>query len=484
MDIWNYTMLGIFIVYALMIIATVYTVLHERRDPIRAVSWIAVIVLVPIGGLIVFLFFGQNYRKQKIFNRKELKELSLIEEFSKSQFIEVNSMLDQEIIENRHIIKLLLNNSKSLLTLGNQVEILLNGSATFDSIKSALKSAKRSIHLEYYIIEDDTIGNEISRILCKKAQEGVEVRVIYDDVGSWDLSREYISKLRKAGVKIHCFMPVVFPWFTSKINYRNHRKIIVVDSKIGFTGGLNIADRYIHGTKRGGWRDTHLRITGRAVNMLQITFVTDWWFATKELLSDRNKYFPQYDSQDNIRDGVAMQIAISGPDSDYATIMQAYFAAITNAKHHIYISTPYFLPNEPILTALKVAALGGIDVRIMLPARSDSKMVHWASRSYFTELLEAKVKIYLYNAGFNHSKIMTIDESFCSVGTANMDVRSFEDNFEVTAMIYDKEITSTLESQFIDDLRNCTRLNLHRWSARKHQDNFKESVARLFSPLL
>lgn len=482
MDIWGYTILGIVIVYMLMIIATVYTVLHERRDPVRAVTWIAVLVLVPVGGLVVFIFFGQNYRKQKIFNRKELKELSLIEAFSKSQIREIDDMKDEDISYNRHIIKLLLNNSKSILTLDNDVEILNNGHETFDSIKQALHAATETIHLEYYIIEDDDIGNEIADILCEKARQGVVVRVIYDDVGSWSLSRGYISRLRKAGVQIHCFMPVVFPWFTSKINYRNHRKIIVIDSKIGFTGGLNIADRYIIGTKRGKWRDTHLKIEGGAVAMLQIAFVSDWWFATKELLM---KEAEKYMSETEVKTGgIAMQIAVSGPDSDYATIMQAYFSAITNAKNHIYISTPYFLPNETILTALKVAALSGIDVRIMLPSRSDSKMVHWASRSYFAELMEAKIKVYLYNDGFNHGKIITIDSVFSSVGTANMDVRSFEDNFEVTAMIYDRKTTERIEQSLAEDLKHCTKLNLHRWHTRKHQDNFKESVARLFSPLL
>lgn len=481
MTFWSYTTLGIVIVYALMIIATVYTVLHERRDPVKAVSWIAVLILIPIGGLVVFLFFGQSYRKQKIFSRKEIKELALVENFSRSQIKEIDDMTEESIIKNRHIIKLLLNNSKSLLTMDNEMEILKNGAQTFDSIKQALRSAKSTIHLEYYIIEDDDLGNEIADILCERARQGVEVRVIFDDVGSWSLSRSYISRLRRAGVKIHCFMPVVFPWLTSKINYRNHRKIIVIDSEIGFTGGLNIADRYIHGTKRGVWRDTHLRIEGSAVRMLQLTFITDWLFATKELLNYDEKYFPKTTFQGS---KVAMQIAVSGPDSDYATIMQAYFAAITNAKRHIYISTPYFLPNETILTALKVASLSGIDVRIMLPARSDSKMVHWASRSYFTELMEAKIKIYLYQDGFNHSKIVTIDGTFSSVGTANMDVRSFEDNFEITAMIYDQKVTEVLENQLSDDLGQCVRLNLHRWNARKHQDNFKESVARLFSPLL
>ena len=276
-------------------------------------------------------------------------------------------------------------------------------------------------------------------------------------------------------------MPVVFPWLTSKINYRNHRKIVVIDGKVGYTGGLNIADRYLRGTKHGPWRDTHLKIEGTAVNMLQLTFLADWYFATGIQLKDKDKYLMV--SDDSVGD-TAVQIATSGPDSDWATIMQAYFAAITKATDHIYISTPYFMPGESLLTALKVAALSGIDVRIMLPSRSDSKIVYWASRSYITELLEAKIKVYLYNKGFNHSKIITIDNRFSSIGTANMDNRSFEDNFEVTAMIYDRNMTDRLESRFLADLNGCTRLTYRRWATRSRTDMFKESVARLFSPLL
>lgn len=483
MTAWDYTLLGITVIYILMIAGTVLTILHERRDPVRAVAWIAVVILIPIGGLIVFLFFGQDYRKQKIFNRKELKELSILEVFSEGQIYGIDNIDDDHINSNKHIIKLLLNSNKSLLTLDNDVKILKDGRETFAAIKEALRSAKEHIHMEFYIIDDDEIGNEIADILCEKAREGVEVRVMYDDVGSWNLSRSYISRLRQAGVKINCFLPVVFPWFTSKINYRNHRKIIVIDAKIGFTGGLNIADRYIKGTKLGVWRDTHLQIRGSAVLMLQVTFISDWYFATKELLSGSEKYFPNPALSEAAGD-VALQLAVSGPDSEYATIMQAYFSAITNAQDHIYISTPYFLPNEPMLTALQVAAMSGVDVKIMLPARSDSRVVQWASRSYFTELMEAGIKIYLYNKGFNHGKIMTIDGHFCSVGTANMDDRSFKENFEITAMIYNREITEILESHLIEDEEDCTLLNLETWKNLRLHNNIKESVARLFSPLL
>lgn len=481
MDFWGIVIYALLVFYFLLVIATVFTVLHERRDPVRALSWIAVIVLLPFAGMVLFVFFGQDYRKQKIFNRKEIKDLIQFEQLSYKQLREIDTFSNPEVAANREIITLLLNNNKSLLTTNNRLEVLNDGSETFASLIDALRKAESFIHLEYYIFENDELGGKIADILKEKARSGVEVRFIYDDVGSWNLKRSFIRSLRDAGVQVHCFMPVVFPWLTSKINYRNHRKIVVIDGKVGYTGGLNIADRYLRGTKHGPWRDTHLKIEGTAVNMLQLTFLADWYFATGIQLKDKDKYLMV--SDDSVGD-TAVQIATSGPDSDWATIMQAYFAAITKATDHIYISTPYFMPGESLLTALKVAALSGIDVRIMLPSRSDSKIVYWASRSYITELLEAKIKVYLYNKGFNHSKIITIDNRFSSIGTANMDNRSFEDNFEVTAMIYDRDVTDRLESRFLADLNGCTRLTYRRWATRSRTDMFKESVARLFSPLL
>lgn len=481
MDIWSIVIYGLLVFYFLLVIATVFTVLHERRDPVRALSWIAVVVLLPFVGLGLFVFFGQDYRKQKIFNRKEIKDLKQFELLSYKQLREIDNFSNPEVSDNREIITLLLNNNKSLLTTNNRLEVLNDGEQTFSSLMEALRQARSFIHLEYYIFENDTLGGEIAEILKAKARAGVEVRFIYDDVGSWNLKRSFIRSLREAGVQVHCFMPVVFPWLTSKINYRNHRKIVVIDGTVGYTGGLNIADRYLTGTKHGPWRDTHLKMEGTAVHMLQLTFLTDWYFATGIQLQDKEKYLSVLDEQVG---NTAVQIATSGPDSDWATIMQAYFAAITKAVDHIYISTPYFMPGESLLTALKVAALSGVDVRIMLPSRSDSKIVYWASRSYIAELLEAHIKVYLYTEGFNHSKIMTIDNHFSSIGTANMDNRSFEDNFEVTAMIYDREVTDCIEQRFLRDLEGCVRLTRRRWATRPRMEVFKESVARLFSPLL
>lgn len=482
MGFWDVTWYLALAIYLIVVSVVVATVLFERRDPVKAVSWITVVVLLPVAGVVFFVFFGQSYRRNKIFNRKEIGDLKQIDQYSKIQVKEVAKRADDPLLsENIQTIKLLLNNSKTLLTMNNNIKILNNGKATFKSIISQIKLAQSSIHLEYYIYEEDELGHQIADLLIEKAKQGVEVRFIYDDVGSWHLSRRFIHRLKEAGVKVHCFLPVVFPWFSSRMNYRNHRKIMVIDGVVGFTGGINIAQRYVKGTKKGVWRDTHLRIEGEAVRMLQITFLTDWYFATKELILDTPKYIPPIEV---VYGQSPIQIAASGPDSDWASIMQAYFVSITRAKHHIYISTPYFMPNQSVLTALKVAALSGVDVKIMLPARSDSKLVHWASRSYFDELLEAKVKIYLYEKGFNHSKLMCVDSNFCSIGSVNMDERSFEVNFEITAMIYDSAIALEVEQTFNLDLNDCTKVTLQKWKNRKHKDNFKESFARLFSPLL
>lgn len=471
------------LLYFLIVFVAVVVILHDLRDPVKALSWILVITLVPVAGLIMYVVFGRDYRKEKIFNRKEIDDLKHMERLSGEQLRE---LVDPEIehiepIEaNKDIITLLLNNSKALLTARNKVKILNDGKAKFDELFEAIRGATSSIHLEYYIFENDALGRELTALLEEKAREGVEVRLIYDDVGSWNMKRRHARRLRARGIKVGCFMPVSFPWLTGKLNNRNHRKIVVVDGKTAFTGGINVADRYVNGTKFGPWRDTHLRIEGDAVNMLQAIFVTDWYFVSGgELLSDE-KYFPH----NRIRSRSPLQIASSGPDSDWASIMQAFFAAINKASRSIYISTPYFLPNEAILTALKVAALSGVDVRIILPYRSDSKIVYWASRSYIGEMLEAGIKVYFFCKGFNHSKILIIDDNFCSVGSANMDIRSFEDNFEVSAIMYDPKIAAELTGYFMQDISNSVALTREAWENRSNLHAVYESLARLLSPLL
>lgn len=471
-------------VYVAFIAINIILVVYDKREPVKALSWIIVMVALPVVGLVFYLFFGRNHRKQKLFSRKGLSDLEAIENITRQQIygLSVPQLPNiKEITQNKDIITLLLNSSKAPLTSYNKLEYYNTGSGTFEAIITALEGATKFIHLEYYIFEGkDNIGKQIAELLMAKAKSGVEVRMIYDDVGSWGLSAKLCKKMSDAGVKVRCFMPVVFPWLTSNVNYRNHRKILIVDGKVAFTGGVNIADRYITGSSFGIWRDAHLRIEGQAAIMLQVIFATDWYFVSGERLDQPEKYL--YHSE--LSDQLVMQIASSGPDSDWDSIMQAFFAAINKARRHIYISTPYFLPNQAILTALKVAGLSGIDIRLMMPRRSDSKIALWASRSYISELLEAGVKVYLFEKGFNHSKLVTIDGTFASVGSANMDIRSFEDNFEVSAFIYDEKITRSIEENFLKDLEMCRLVSPQIWATRGTFNHIIEAVARLFSPLL
>ena len=481
---WGWLKPTLIVLYALFILIVICWLIYDKRDPGKSWAWITAIVLIPIAGFILYMTFGRNHRKEKRYNRKEIADLELhIETLSARQLYELNSPLFQhrpEIKKYKDTITLLLNNNKSLLTARNRATVLHNGSETFPALLEALRSAKTFIHIEYYIFKKDRIGREVANVLMDKAREGVEVRFIYDDVGSWGLSPKFLHRMKKAGVKVHCFQRVVFPFLTSKVNYRNHRKIVVVDGEVGFTGGINIAKRYLIGTRHGIWRDTHLKIEGEAVATLNAVFAMDWHFVCKEKLADMDKYYPP----SGIDIETPIQIASSGPDSDWASIMQAFFAAITRAKDHIYISTPYFLPNQAIMTAVEVAAMSGVDVRILLPEKSDSKIVHWATKSYISELLEAKVKVYLYKKGFNHSKLIMIDSMFCSVGTANMDNRSFDVNFEVTAIMYDEKVTLELEEHFLDDLRGSELITRNDWEGRPRWDSFREGAARLFSPLM
>lgn len=473
----------IVLIYFFTVLSTAIMVIHEKRDPAKTSVWVLILILLPIIGLMFYIFFGQNHRKEKIFNRKVIKDLEQIERLSKTQLSDIKNdafFTEPSIADNLNIITLLLNNSKALLTLHNQVEIFQTGKKTFQAIIDTIDKAEDSIHLVFYIIASDRIGNIIKEKLIKKARSGVEVRLIYDDVGSWRTSRKFINELKDAGVEVHPFMKVKFPFLTSKANYRNHRKIIVIDGKVAFMGGMNIADRYLEGDESlGMWYDTVLRIDGDTVKMLQIVFLTDWFFVSKKIVSGKDKYFPEH----IIPETHPIQVTVSGPDSDWASIMQAFFTAITHAKKHIYISTPYFVPNESILTALKTASLSGVDVRIVLPGKSDSTVVYWSSMSYVSELLNAGIKVYLFQNGFNHSKILMIDTSFSSVGSANMDIRSFEDNFEIMAMIYDAEVTEKLENQFFRDIKRSKKINATHWNKRPLRQSFNESVARMFSPL-
>lgn len=479
LDFWTIFSL-IFLVTA---IPVAVMIILEKRSPFKTAAWVLALILLPVFGVVFYLFFGQEYRKKKLFSRKGIKSLNQYRKLSITQlrqFEHIYQNLPPEIMAKESIIRLLLKNSNALLTSGNRLKILNDGEETFRSIFKAIESAKHHVHLEYYILEDDKIGNRLKDLLIRKSLEGVEVRIIIDDVGSWGLSNKFIRELRNNGVEIYPFMEVRFPRLTSRVNYRNHRKIAIVDGKIGFLGGINFADRYLEGIKRiGPWRDTHLRIEGDAVKCLQIVFSSDWYIVIHENLNGE-LYFPVLPK----REGVPVQISASGPDSDWDSIGQAFFSMIAGAKSKVYIVTPYLMPPREIVYALKTAAMRSVDVRILIPHKSDSRIPKWSSFSYVGDLLEAGVHIYFYQAGFIHSKYIIVDSVLSTIGTTNLDFRSLETNFEVNAFVYDKAFSIRLEKLFKLDLQNSMEVKIEEWKKRKWNHKVRESLAHLVSPLL
>ncbi|WP_302305106.1 cardiolipin synthase [Culturomica massiliensis] len=472
------------VLYLLTVLMVAFNIVLENRNPVRTLAWVAVLLFVPLVGMIFYLYFGVNYRKIKMFSMKglgDMKWLQYMSEDQKQRIQKTEFLKKEDMKDVRKLMTLLLNNSKALLTRYNRVDILKNGEETFPAIFTALGRAKRFIHLEYYIIEAGELATRLKDILIAKAKSGVEVRVIFDDVGCWSLPKTYIREMRAAGIQIYPFLPVRFHRIADKANYRNHRKIIVIDGETGFVGGLNFADRYMNGLPGIGiWRDTHLRVKGEAVTSLQIVFLIDWYFVRQELLLNKEDYMP-YKKEDG---NVIVQTVASGPDSDWASIQQAYFTLINTAKKYVFISTPYFMPGETTLNCIKAAAMGGIDVRILLPHKSDSWLTQWCSRSYVEELLEAGVKVYWYQKGINHSKVIVVDGMMASVGTANMDMRSFDENFEVNLIIYDRNVAKNLAASFVEDMRDSVEESIHKWKFRPKRQKIRESVARLFAPLL
>lgn len=472
------------IVYFLTILFTVVIVVLDKKSPTSATLWITVLVLLPVVGLVLYIFFGRNFRHRPLLDRKEAINLAYVDSRIAPFAVPLTSGSKKPYLVNRkiHVARLLVNNNRSPVFLGNDITTYHHGRDAFPALLEDIRNAKRYIHMEYYIIESDRIGNEIADALIERAENGVEVRLIYDDVGSFALPKRYKRRLKAAGVQVYPFEKVRFPLFATRINYRNHRKITVIDGTIGHMGGMNIADKYIEGDRKlGAWRDTQIRMLGPAVTALHGVFLSDWKFVTKG--EDLNMYDLMPSVVQVCDANIPVQIAASGPDSDWESIMQAFFLAISRAKKYIYITTPYFIPNESILTALRAATLSGVDVEILLPYKSDVVTVLWATRSYVGSLLDAGISVYFFKAGFNHSKIMMIDGELAAVGSANMDIRSFEDHFEVASFIYDREVTRDLEMQFRRDVMESHLVTREEWNSRGFMDRFKNGVARLFSPL-
>lgn len=476
--------LGVLVgISAVTVIVLSIIIILENRNPTRTMAWILVLIFLPVVGIFLYLYIGQNHRKKKTFIKKRKQDYRVLKRLLDTQitFTQFGKFFKKNFNDARaKMVPLILRNGDSPITFNNEVKILKNGAQTFTEMLKAIEDAQDHVHMEYFIIKDSEIGRKFQRALIRKVKEGVEVRLIYDAVGSWQLKEDYLEPMRKAGVQIEVFLPVTLPFFGSRLNYRNHRKILVVDGKVGFTGGINIGDEYLGRDKKMGfWRDTHVKILGEANYVLQTIFLKDWYFVRNEALDDP-RYFPRQGYQGE----KGVQILSSGPDMYWHTIQQAYFTAITAARKSVYITTPYLVPDEGILMALKTAGLRGVDVRILLPSVADHRTVFWASKSHFKELLDAGVKIYQYQKGFVHSKIIMTDDQVTSIGTANFDNRSLELNFELNAFIYDEKITKRVKGDFFEDLRESKRIYLEEYEKRSTTSRIKESAARLLSPIL
>jgi cardiolipin synthase len=477
-------LLTLALAYYLLVIGIAVGVILDNRSPAKTLAYLLVLLFVPVIGLVVYYMFGQNLRKQKLFSRKAMLDNATVKQWQsqgfaafKTDLAEVQQLLGEKI----KVVNLLQKAEHSVVTQKNEVEVLFDGQHIFPRLFADMRAAKHHLHIEFYIIDDDVVGREFKEILIQKATAGVQVRLCYDDVGSRKLPNRYLRELKQAGVEVYPFMRVFWPYLTSRVNFRNHRKIVVIDGAIGYFGGINIADRYTNANPNlRYWRDTHMRVAGEAVKYLQMQFLLNWKFVAKHQLPISKKYFPESVATETHR----MQIVSSGPDSDWPSIMHAILMAISTAERYVYITTPYFIPNDEILTALQTAAMAGIDVQVLMPKRGDGIIVHAAGMSYVRQLLEAGVQVYWYKKGFVHSKTIVVDDAIASVGTTNMDNRSFELNFELNAFIYDAAIARQLKAKFIDDKTVSDQASLKRWEKRRRTKRITESFARMFAPLL
>ncbi len=462
------------VLYGIIILMVIIKLVLENRNPVKTMAWIVVLFFLPFVGFILYFFFGRNTRKERLISKKSADSLTrkLLQGFDSQPAFELPK-------EHVSLIQLFRTLNRSFPFEHNYNEVYTDGYAWLQSLIREMNQAKHHIHLQSYIFENDAIGRMVRDVLMDKARQGVEVRVLYDDVGCWHVPNSFFDRMREAGVDVRGFLKVRFPLFTSKVNYRNHRKVAVIDGNVGFIGGMNIAERYLNGGRYGFWRDTHLMMRGRAVYGLQSNFLLDWYFVTRSQVM-ASCYYPDVDSSGSS----LIQTVTSAPVGEWKPIMQGMLLAISNAQHYFYVQTPYFLPTEPIASALQTAALGGVDVRLMIPERGDAPVTHYASLSYVEEMLKAGVKVYVYKKGFLHSKLMVTDDSLSSIGSTNMDFRSFEQNFEINSFIYDADTAVCMKAVFLKDQRDCRQLSLKSWRQRPRKQKVFESIVRLLSPLL
>ena len=465
-------------IFELLLLLTIISVggilITENRHPVKTFCWILIICILPVFGLVLWFFFGTSKRNKRLIDEKQLKVLKSIVVRTYPDRIEENIQGNSADLS-----KLLWMTGRSIPLKGNSLKVYTVCQEMYDDLVRDLKTATDHIHFEFFKFEDDQIGRRIGEILIAKARAGVQVRVQYDHVANYSRGKFY-NWLKEGGVEVEPFLKVSLPFLSSDTNYRNHRKIVIIDGRIGYAGGMNIAQRYATGIKRGNWRDTHFRVVGPAVSEMQVVFLTDWCFSRKELLDDQ-RFFPRVESDDN----VTMQIASSGPMDQWNVTMQGMMRIITRAKSYVYIQSPYLIPTEPVMSALRDTALAGVDVRLMIPYHGDRGVIPaLASRSYVAQALEAGVKVYFYNGGYLHAKTIVSDDEIVTIGSTNLDVRSFEQDFEINAFIYDSNLAVQMKEIFLRDQDDCSWVTAEQWAYRPKLEKVKESVARLFSPLL
>lgn len=467
----------VLVAYTVIAILAMITVLMEHRQPAKTIAWVLVLSFLPLVGIILYFFFGRRTRKNRNIWQKSLDQLtkrSMIE-FAEQKQLELST-------DYQRLIQLFMNQNLALPFKNNTAEVYVSGYDFFPALFATISKAKHHIHIVSYIIDDDPLGRLLRDTLIDKARKGIEIRFLFDDVGSWKTKNKFFEQMREEGIEVHPFMPVRFPAFTGKVNYRNHRKIIVIDGKVGFIGGMNFAQRYIKGNKNVKWRDTHIKINGPAVYGLQRAFLIDWFYADRTLITDR-KYYPEIKiTQPN---NCLIQIVTSSPTSVWEELEQGYIKILLSAKQYVYMETPYFLPTEPIFFAMRTAALSGIDVRLMVSLKTDSKLIQMASSSYLAQAVKAGVKVQCYKNGFNHSKLLVADDNVSSVGSANIDFRSFENNFEANAFFYDEEMAQRIKNIFLTDETECVLLeDIKEINQKSFLYRLWESIIRLLSPLL
>lgn len=481
------------VVYVLALIFTIVRIIYDTEVPAKTMGYLLVVVLVPILGMAIYYAIGTNLRKRKLYRKKLIGDgplrRQLIQDARKNTEAEIAA--SPFLQASSKLIRLMQDQNLSPLTTNNEVDILVNGEHKFPLVLEAMKAAKDHIHVEYYRFEDDALGREFAAVLLAKAKAGLTVRLIYDDFGSRSIRRRMARELRKAGVQVAPYYAIKYMAIASRINYRNHRKIIVIDGNCGFVGGINVSTDYVNDRKYHSgkaplfWRDTHLMLRGAAVTHLQYIFLNDWNFCAMKKVSlqeARARYFPLPGKPKS--EHKAVQITASGPDSDSPAILYSILQAIDLAQRRILITTPYFIPGESLMDNLCIASGAGIEVQLLVPLHGDSVVVNRAAESYYEQLLKAGVRIFRYSKGFMHAKTMVVDEAISIVGTANLDIRSFDLNFEVNAIIYDKDIAVKLADTITIDMQDATELTLKEWEGRSKLTRFSENLARMLSPIL